>query len=255
MTAAATLPGPAAAPHTSLHRMVTTMRVHASNPWTILATPWLVLFAVFALNYAIWQLVKMAATGPLAPGAFTQNGGVSYVLVYMVVVAVQAMNQTFSFVVGLGATRRDYFLGTSLVFGALSLVFGAGISLLAWVERATDGWGIGGAFFAPWGLRTLPIWQLVVIYTSLLLLMFFGGSAVAALFVRWGANGIIAFFIGLALVIVATLYGITVTESWQAVGEFFTRNSAVVLAAYTLPISAAAGVLGWLLMRQATPKG
>jgi len=247
MTALATAP---------IHRIATTARIHAANPWTILYTPWLILFGVFALNFAIWHAVLIGAGDrPLAPDAFTTNGGVTYIFVYMVVVAVQAMNQTFSFVVGLGATRRDYFGGTVLVFGALSVVFGVGISLLAWVERATDGWGVRGAFFAPGPLRTEPIWVLAVMYTLLLLLMFFVGSAVAATFVRWGANGIIIFFGALALLIVGVVYAITVNGGWEAVGRFFTTHSMLGLAAYTIPVTLVGGLAGFLLMSRATPKG
>ena len=86
-----------------------------------------------------WDLLRdIGANGkPVAADAFVNNGGSTFVFVYMMVVAVQAMNQTFSFVVGLGATRRDYFAGTSLTFVALSVIFGVGIALLVLVERAT----------------------------------------------------------------------------------------------------------------------
>ena len=240
----------------ALRRISTTARVHAANPWTILWTPWLILFGIFALNFAIWHAVLLAADGkPLSPDAFVNNGGSTFVFVYMMVVAVQAMNQTFSFVVGLGATRRDYFAGTSLTFVALSFIFGVGIALLVLVERATDGWGIGAAFFSPGPLRFQPVWELAIAYTVLLLFMFFLGTAVAAMFVRWGPTGIIAFFATLALLLVAAVYVVTINDSWGSVGRFIADRSLLELAALTVPLTLIAGTAGYLLMRRATPKG
>jgi hypothetical protein len=240
----------------AVHRIATTARIHMANPWNLVFTPWLVLLAVFGLNFAIWHAVIIAADGrPLSDAAFVNNGGAMFVLVYMVVVAVQAMNQTFSFVVGLGATRRDYFFGTSAIFSALSAMFGVGLALLVIVERATDGWGVGGAFFSPGPLRTVPVWELAVIYTLLLLLMFFVGSAVAAMFVRWGSTGIIVFFTVLAVLLVAVIYGISVTDGWGAVGRFLADRSYLELVVLTLPLTVAGGLTGFALMRKATPKG
>lgn len=243
-------------PHASTNRIVATARVHAANPWTTVYSPWLILLAVFALNYAIWRAILLAADGrPLPDSAFTQNGGVSWVFVYMLVVAVQAMNQTFSFVVGLGTTRRDFYLGSAATFVGLSTMYGVGIALLAWVERATNGWGVNGAFFAPWGLSALPIWELAVMNTLALLFMFFAGTAFAAVFMRWGPTGLVMAFVVLALAIVVAVFGITTTESWTAVGNFFTTHTVLEISLFSLPVSVGAGLVGWALMRGATPKG
>ena len=237
-------------------RIGTTLRIHAANPWAIVYTPWLILMGVFLLNFSIWHLVLRAAGDRgVNPDAFHYNGGVSWVLFYMVVVAVQAMNQTFSFVVGLGATRRDYFLGTAVLFVGLSLMYGVGIAAFAGLERATDGWGVSGWFFAPWTFATMPLWEVAVVYTLVMLFMFFGGSTVAAVFVRWGANGIILFFASVAVLIVASLYAITQLEAWDAVGQFFSGRDANQLALMSLVVTVAAGFVGYALMRRATPKG
>lgn len=242
--------------HQSGRRILTTIRVHAANPWTIIITPWLVLFAVFALNFLIWQAIVIAAGGKELPAdAFANNGAVSWLFVYMIVVAVQAMNLTFSFVVGLGATRRDYFLGSAATFAALSAQFGIGIAILAWIERATDGWGLGGAFFAPAFMTAVPVWQVAVVYTLVLLFMFFLGTSVAAVYVRWGATAIVLFFVALALAFAVGALLVSRANAWPAVGNFFVDNSILQLALYTLPLSAICAVLGWLLMRRATPKG
>jgi hypothetical protein len=227
-----------------------------ANPWTTLIAPWLILLAVFGLNFAIWHLVLMAAGDDgVKSDAFHYNGGVSWIVFYMVVVAVQAMNQTFSFVVGLGTTRRDYFLGTSVLFAGLALMYGIGVAVLAGVERATDGWGVSGWFFAPGPFATMPLWEVAVTYTLVLLFMFFVGSGVAAVFVRWGATGILAFFASLALLLLIALWGITQADAWSSVGNFFTSRSPLEIALAALPLALVGGFVGYGLMRRATPKG
>ncbi len=240
----------------SSRRVSATMRIHLANPWAIIITPWLITAAIFLLNFAIWHIVIMAAgSKAVSPDAFHYNGGITWLVFYMVVVAVQAMNQTFSFVVGLGATRRDYFVGTSLIFVGLAVMFGVGVSLLAGLERLTDGWGVSGWFFAPGAFATMPLWEVAVIYIVGLLFMFFVGSAVAAVFVRWGSNGLLIFFAIVAVLVVATLWGITQANAWSTVGEFFTSRTPLELALTTVPVAIAGGLVGYALMRRATPKG
>lgn len=66
----------------------------------------------------------------------------------------QAINLTFHFALGLGVTRRDYFLGTIVHFATLAASFAVGVPLLAKLEELTDGWGVDGRFFAPGGIDT-----------------------------------------------------------------------------------------------------
>ena len=237
-------------------RIATTVRIHVANPWTPIIAPWLITLGVFALNFAIWHIVLVAADGKAVPNdAFQSNGGVTWVLFYMVVVAVQSMNQTFSFVVGLGSTRRDYFLGTGALFVLLSLMFGVGISLLSGIETLTNGWGVNGAFFAPGPFASMPMWEYALLFALAMMCAMFVGSAVGSMFVRWGANGILTFFAALALLIVGTLYLIAKTNAWAQIGHFFMSHSAMELALFSLPITVIAGLAGYAIMRRATPKG
>lgn len=251
MTALADAP----AAHQTGRRILATMRVHAANPWTIIFTPWIVLFTILALNLLIWLSIVLAAGDNVDDDAFVANGGIAYLFVYMIVVAAQAMNQTFSFVVGMGTTRRDYFLGTAAIFVALSLQFGVGIAILAGIERATGGWGAGGQFFAPAFLADLPLWEIAVIYTMILLLMFFLGSAVAVVYLRWGPPALVMFFAALGLSLAGTAVLLSLNGAWPTVGRFFTQHSVLELSLYTLPVTVACAIVAWLLMRRSTPKG
>ena len=237
-------------------RIGTTARVHLANPWALIYTPTLIMLAVFGLNFAIWHVVLFAAGDrPIDPHAFDYNGGATWVMFYLVVVAVQAMNQTFSFTVGLGSTRRDYYVGTALIFVCLALGFGAGIALMAGIERLTDGWGVDGHFFAPGFLQSLPVWELAAMYSLALLLLTFVGAAAGAMFVRWAATGVIVFFGILAVVAVGIVYILVAAHISGEVISFFADRSPLQIAVMTLPITAVSALAGFLILMRATPKG
>jgi hypothetical protein len=245
-----TVPG---APFTK--RWANVIRIHVANPWPTLVTPWLIFTAIFGLSYAIWRIVLMAA-GPagVEAGGFQYNGGVTWILFYMVVVAVQSMNQTFRFAIGFSSTRRDYYLGTAMLFVGLSALYAVGITLLAGVESRTGGWGVEGGFFAPAFMADLPLVQVAYVYFATLLFMFFLGSAVGSVFVRWGANGILVFIISVAVMLVATVWLVTREDAWGSVGAFFTDNSVPVIVTWSVPVTAVLALVGYALMRRATPR-
>ncbi|MFW2513813.1 ABC transporter permease [Demequina sp. SO4-13] len=233
------------------------VRLHVANPVPTLVVPWVITAAIFAVNLAIWLMVANAAGGVenLEPDAFQYNGGISWIVVFMMVVAVQAMNLTFKFALGFSVTRRDYYLGSVLYFVLLSLLYSTGVTAIAAVERATDGWGLGATFFAPWGLAGESLMTVWFLYLMAMLLFFFLGAAVATVWVRWGPYGLYAFFIGLAALLVGAGWLVTTTDSWGDVGEFLTGTSLVAIAAWTAPVTLVCGVVGHLFLRRSTPRG
>jgi hypothetical protein len=238
----------------SPRRVWSVVRLHAANPWPTLCLPWLILIAVFAMTYSIWRIIAAALAGPPGPDSFKLTGGVSCLFVYLMVAAVQAMNLTFRFALAMSVTRRDYYLGTSVYFVILSLVYGVGLGALGGLEHLTNGWGIDGAFFAPSTLDNLPLWQAAYVYVLVIALFLFVGAAVATLYQRWKSNGIVTFFVGLGLVMVGAAWLITVAAKWSDVGAFFVRYQVVGTASWSLVLTALAAVFGFLVLRRATPK-
>jgi hypothetical protein len=235
-------------------RVWSVVRLHAANPWPTLCLPWLILLAVFAMTYSIWRITAAAVEAPLGGDTFRVGGGILFVFVYMLVAAVQAMNLTFRFALGLSVARRDYYLGTSVYFVFLSLLYGVGLGALGTVERLTDGWGVHGAFFAPPTVVDLEWWRLAYVYVLVMAFFLFVGAAVATLYQRWKSNGIVAFFVGLGVVMVGAAWLITATAKWSDVGAFFVRYQVVGTASWSLVLTALAAVFGFLVLRRATPK-
>jgi len=239
-----------------MNKTMSSFRLHFANPATTIFMPLGILGIIFAANWGIWWIVGRSigedaeARGDFAEG--TQwSGAVTFVFVWMLVVAVQAMNRTFPLALGYGATRRHYYTGTVLAFLALSAGWAVILSVLAVLEEVTAGWGLGGRMFSaiyfssdgPW-LRT---W-----YFFVLLLSFFGvGALTGSLYVRWKQYGIVGFFTALAFLAIGGGALIAVTNSWQRVGEFFVSlGFAGVFALLLVPtLVAVAG--GYLALRKA----
>ncbi len=234
-------------------RLGAVLRIHLAGPFLTLVQPWIVTAVIAVVNIAIYAMIAYGAGGVSAvdDDAFKHGGSVSWVFVFMIVVAVQAMHFTFRFALGLSIDRRDYYLGTVAFFGFLALVYSAGLTLLVVIERATGGWGLNAGFFAPIPLDTAPILTVAYVFVVGFLLAFAVGAFSAAVWVRWGAKGLYWYFGILAFGVVGVLWTITATEGWPDVWQFLSGTSLAGLATWALPVVALSIGGGWLLIRRA----
>jgi len=237
-------------------RVLNVVRLHLTNPWTTIILPWMIMGIILLGNLAIWWLI--VSNTPAADLADVReglgySGASTYIFVYIMVVAVQAISVTFPFALGYGVTRRDYYLGTALTFVGLSAMFSVGLTILAAIEEATNGWGLGGRMFTTfyygdsWGQR-------LFIFFTAFLFFFSVGMAAASIWVRWKANGLIAFFVGLGVIVIGGGALLTFTRTWVAFGSFFANAGFVGSFAWSLVISAIAAIGGFFVLRRATPK-
>lgn len=240
------------------HRVLAVTRLQFVNRWSIFYLPAIILGTILLLNMAIWYIVLASlpsgADVTHAEKGFQYTGAVFYIFVYMFVVAVQAISRTFPFALGFGVTRRNYYLGTALAFTLLAIAFSVLLTVLSIIELATGGWGVGGHMFTPtyltsasWGLR-------FVMYLCLFLFCLFVGSVIAAIYVRWRAIGITAFFVLVALLIVGGIAIVTLGHYWVQVGAWFATTGSVGLTAWLLLPAAIGGIAGYFVLRRATPK-
>jgi hypothetical protein len=232
------------------------VRLHFANPWPVIITPWLIIAIIFVVSLSIWWLIAVAA-GPEASAdaaeGFQYSGSSFWVFVYMLVVAVMAMNQTFALALGFSSTRRDYYLGTALTFVILSAIYTSAIVVLGVIEKATNGWGLGGSMFASMFFGEGPLQQAFCIFVAFLF-FFFVGAATGAIYVRWKSLGIIGFFAVLALILIGAAALFTLTNNWGLVGQFFASAGFVGSYAWSLVLTAIAGLAGFVLLRRATPR-
>lgn len=234
------------------HRVWTVVRLLFANPWTAVYTPLLILTFIWLMNIAIWALLR--ATVDVGSDAdSTINGGALFLFVYMLVVAVQSVNQTFSLALGYGMTRRDFFLGSAVFYIILSVGYSAMLATLGLIESATNGWGIRLNFFSTSVIGLDGWWQGFVFGLLAFLLFCFIGAATASVYVRWRAMGMYVFW---ASVVVAFFGGAILTtwaDGWPQVGQFFAVAGVLGSAAWSLIFTGLCALAAWLILRRATP--
>ena len=241
-------------------RLWNVVRLHLANPFTVLTVPLMVIGIIFLANWVIWFLVRAAtpddpeATMDVSIG-FQYSGASLWAFVYMMVVAIQAMNLTFPFALGFGSTRRDFSLGTGAAFVGLSAFYSLLYTALGMIEGATNGWGLGGSMFKSiyfgidenWGVRLFNVFAAFLFFFAI-------GSVFGAIYVRSRARGLILFFLVLAVVLIGLVALITLTDGWGAFGQFFVTVGFFGAYALSLIVSVVAGVAGYLVLQRATPR-
>jgi hypothetical protein len=241
---------------TPAQRIGSIVRLQFANPATLVVTPFIVLGCIFLINVAIWVIVVVSSSpkdhNNFAEG-FSYSGASLWIFVYMAVVAIQAMNATFRLALGYGATRRDYFLGSALAFIAISIGYTAVLTVLGLLEEATNGWWLAGRMFTP--VYFGPTWgDRITIMLCLFLFFTFVGSAFGAVFVRWGRNGLLIFGgILLAVIVLAGLV-IALLQAWAPVLGWLGSTPPAALAAWSLVPTVVLGLVGFLVLRRATPR-
>lgn len=240
-----------------IRRVLNVTRLHFANKFPILVLPLLILGFIFLVNLAIWWTIYNAAGPEGAAKASTGlqfSGASTFIFVYMLVVAVQAVNLTFPFALGYSVTRRDFYLGSAVTFVILSVYYASVMTIMASLERATSGWGLGGAMFDVVYFGAEDALQQFLLFLLLFLFFFFIGAATASVYVRWRANGMYVFWATLTLGLVGAVALITFTGNWPAVGGWFVANGAMGVALWSLLPTALAALVGFVLLRKATPK-
>lgn len=252
---AAASPAPAS-PASRVWRIV---RLLTANPWTVVGLPLIIFGTIFVLTWTIWWLIAQNIdpkdAAETAEG-FQYNGASMYIFVYMLVVAVQAVNLAFPLALGYGSTRRAFTLGAGLTFVILSAAYSVVMTLGAWIEQLTDGWGVHGAFFLTFFYASdsglLTQWW---IYFCWFVFFFFVGTAFAAVFVRWKATGLVAAFGVLAVLLLGTIALLTFTDGWPAFWEGLTGLGTLGVATVLLIPAVVTAGIGHLVLRRATPRG
>lgn len=243
-------------PPRAFTRIINVARLHFVNKSQTIVVPWLIMAFIFAVTLLIgWILRNSLSPAELAEAGegMQYSGAIGYFLVYMLVIAVMAISQTFPFAQSYSVTRKDFYLGTILAFAALSLVYSAAITVLGWIEDVTNGWGVGTVLFSPAYLSPNLLERFYAAFV-LFLFFFMTGIAVASVYVRWKVNGMLIFFASVAVLVLGLLALATVTNSWGAVGAWFATTGFLGVVSWSLVPTALATVIGYLLLRRATPR-
>ena len=121
------------------------------------------------------------------------TGGLMSIYVFMFICGALSMTRSLPFGLMMGASRRTYYPGTTLLVLTLGVVYGLGLTLLQLVERATSGWGLRLHYFrVPW-IMDGPWYQTWLTSFVLLVLFVLYGMWYGLVFRRWSVPGLAAF--------------------------------------------------------------
>lgn len=230
------------------------VRLHAVTPSVFFGIPWMILGGAWAVTIVIALIISSAGGSPEDLEGMRYSWAVVSPQWYLVAVGVQAVGLTLSFALGFGATRRDFWLGTSLMFVLVALMFAVSIATLVQLEIATGGWGVGAHMFnALWYGQTN--W-LVDFYTTfaLQLMVLFMGAFATTVFLRWRMRGMMTLLFGTLVIVLATVAGLTWSDAWPAVFTWFGSIGIVGVFSILLALSAIFAIVGYLVIRRATPR-
>ena len=104
------------------HEIMRIVRLHTVNPSIFFLVPAMILGGAWAVTMVI-ALILRGAGIPMEDTGFQYSWAVLSPQWYLIVVGVQAVSYTFPFALGFGATRRDYWIGTSIMFVLASVLF------------------------------------------------------------------------------------------------------------------------------------
>jgi hypothetical protein len=226
------------------------VRLHYVSWRTALVLPWLILIGILLVNMSIWYLVHYTA-GPNTHMNTQYTGSIFYLLIYQAILAMQLMNASFAYALGLSSTRRDFYLGTALWFAIHSAQYTVGVVLLSYIEQWTGGWGVGGHMFQTVYFGTGPLGERLFTMFFALLGVLFVGSIFGAVYVRWRASGLYVTGAVFVAAVIGFLAIATFARAWGPIGSWFAATGPMGLVAWSIPLAALCAAIGFLALRRA----
>ena len=247
---------PVLTPPPAFARIWNIVRLHMVNRQTYLGIPWIITVAAWAVSMAISVIIINVAGDDTdkALAGMTNSWAVLSPLWYMCAVAVLAISQSFPFALGFGVTRRDFYLGTSLMFLLASVGNALAYATLVEIERLTNGWGIGAVMFDALYFQDQPWIANVFLFSITQLGILFVGACIATIYMRWRITGMLVFWLGIAAIVVGLAAIFTFTYSWPAVGAWFVAQGTLGVFGWVTVLVALAAFTGFFVLRRATPK-
>ncbi|SNT62671.1 hypothetical protein SAMN05421812_114148 [Asanoa hainanensis] len=190
-----------------MNRIVDVARMHTVAWVNQLLWPWGIMTASLLINILIFASIDEASPGK------TSTGGLSSLYVVSAIIAGVSISQVFPFALGMGVTRRTFYLATTLVNLTQALLYGVLLYLLNLIEGGTGGFGIGLHFFRiPYIDVSNGLLQILVYAVPFLFLNFLCIFA-AVWYVRFGTNGLFA-TLAATIVVFGLLAALVTWQGW-----------------------------------------
>ena len=242
-------------PRSSFARVPAAFRLHFQVKSFLIHVPLMVFFAAWAIALGIgFWLDRVRAEGPWTAEDPFYAGASQAVVWCLAFMAAYAASHNFPFSMALSFSRRVFLIGTYLAFAAVSAAYGVLFVLAALLERVTDGYGMHVyTFDLPFLTESSGIAGAGVLAAALCLMVMLVGFGVVILNLRMGLVWTWTVLLGLAVLVAVTGMLITSNDGWPAVGRWFSEQTSLTLALWTLPVSLVVGGGTYVMIRRATP--
>jgi hypothetical protein len=225
------------------NQIINVMKMQRREAFMWFYLPWAILLGNLAISLIASLLFN--------PEEVSINGGFSSIFIYMLIIGMITLGQTFNFTLGLSVSRKDYFTGTVLSVLAVCAIHSIVIVFMTVLEQWSSQWDGLAHFFTASSIHDGSIPAQLLFYITVFLNLYFTGFTLASLKRRFG---------GLTLTIVVAVLFILLTatsiwggaEEWRDISEFLTSQSAIELAPWSIPLTAVYIGLSYLFLRKAT---
>ncbi|GAA3709801.1 hypothetical protein GCM10022377_24330 [Zhihengliuella alba] len=241
-----------AAPARRGHPLGKIVRLHFVDRSRMIDGPLLIMGGVVVVVVLVMVLLVSFTDVPRAElsEGFRYNQAAIWCLSgYFMNIGVMAYARTMPYAMGLGATRRQYFWGTTVALALEALVIAVMMVVFLFLERLTGHWFTGARMFDTYLTGNGDYGSLFAIGFGLSAAMLFLGSLFAALWMRWGGKGVVACIAGTVLVLLG-LVALVLSLEIDVVAWFVPFGFWKV-AAVLLGISAVSALGSWLVLRRA----
>lgn len=235
-----------------MNRIVKVTRLHLNKLGTYAVTPPMILAIVMVVSIVIQLAIQRSGSVDVHSEEYIANARYNSSVFwslpgFLVYYGVQAVATTYPFGLALGATRRNFILGTVIANAVQSLYVALLLLVLLGVEVATNHW-----FMSVYVLDTYvlgagdPSILLAASFVGTLFFLTLGGLF-GAVWVRFGAKGPLIMGLALGLALALTLLAIAPRLGEIIAGLTYAKTG---LAAAVIMVVALAGT--WLSMRRAS---
>ena len=225
-----------------MNRVAGVIKMHSKDKWSWFIIHWLIMLSSFFINL----IISFFVDEPL------YTGGIASIYIYMFVAGIITPAQTFQFALGLGVSRKDYYIGTSAMVVLTSILSALVLFLLSLMEVWTESWGSGLHFFHVPYLNDGPLINQFIVPLLILLFMHYSGIFISAAYRRTGKNGL--FIASGILLIVFTVLGFLATylDWYPAIFDWMINQRAIDYTLWMLLFTAVFALVSYLLLRRAT---
>lgn len=225
-----------------MNRVTSVLKMHSRDKWSWFIIPSLVVLPSFFINL----IISVFLDEPLI------TGGIASIYIYMLAAGIIILTQTFPFALSMSVSRKDYFVGTSIMIILTNIGFASLLFLLGLTEGWLNSWGSDLHFFHLPYLSDGPLINQFWIPLVILLFFHYLGLLIAATHKRTGRNGLFMIYGILLIVFTITGFLATYLNWYPSIFRWIVQQTAADYALWLLPFTVLFAGVAYLLLRRAT---